>query len=72
MSFEKKVAERHDLGRKTIGVDVSMHEIVSAVMQEFVDQKRPELEKKIEGVNNKRFTVLGKLKMLEEIQEDYV
>lgn len=64
-----KVFDKHDLGRKTIGVDVSADEIVSAILQEYVDQRRPEVEDEMQKYEGTKYSDFGRLKELETIEE---
>lgn len=66
---EKLVDERHELTGEEIGRTISLEEIVSATLQAFIDIKREEIENRLDRFETKRMVDLGKMKLLEEVQD---
>lgn len=65
---EKLVDERHELTGEEIGRTISLEEIVSATLRAFVDIKREEVEARLDRFETKRMVDLGKMKLLEEVE----
>jgi len=65
----EKVEERHELQGLVIGEKIYLQEIVSATLRALVDLKREKVSERLERYESKRMIDLGKLKLLEEIEE---
>lgn len=72
MNFDtiiSKASKRHDLNRKTIGVDISLAEIAAALFQAFIDEAREEIEDDMQKHEGRNYTEVGKLALLNQLEK---
>lgn len=69
---EKIDKDYAEVFRGEIRKDVFVEEIIEAVFSAYTELKMPELEQELERFKDKKYTTIGKIKLLEEIREEMV
>lgn len=65
-----EITDNADVGRKTIGVDISLEEIVTHTLQAFADLETEKIQNHIQQHGSTGYTVMGKLDLLKEVDEE--
>jgi hypothetical protein len=72
INLDKVLSEankRHTLRGKTIGEDIMLPEVAAALFQSLIDQQREQIEDSMTGSETKNFKELGKLALLNRLEE---
>jgi len=66
----EKTTEKTDHHRKTIGIDITIDEIILQTLQTLATEETDKIQEHINKHGSTGYTVMGKLDLLENLQEE--